>query len=72
MVRLKNKLKIGLITGGALIIIAILIGLITENDIGFVFAGFGTVIIGISILLFINKNNKSSILEKNDEKNDNN
>lgn len=71
MVKLKKKLRIGLITGVALIVIAILIGIITENDIGFLFAGIGTIIIGISILLFINKNTKSSLSEQKDKENDN-
>lgn len=71
---MKNKLKIGLITGVALIVVAILIGIITENDIGFVFAGIGTIIIGFSILLFINKNTKNSLpkhIEDENKKNDN-
>lgn len=55
------NLKSGFIIGFILIGIAILIGLIFRHDIAFVFAGLGTVIIGISILTIINKgNNKNS------------
>lgn len=56
---MKNKLNFrnGMITGFLLIIIAILIGIIFQHDIGFVFAGIGIVIIGISILIKINKGN---------------
>lgn len=50
--------KYGIIIGSTLILIAILIGIIFQHDIGFVFAGFGVVIIGISILTLINKGNK--------------
>lgn len=76
--KLKRNLIIGLIIGLIFIILAIIIGVITENDIGFVFAGIGTIIIGFSILLFINKNNKNilpkqkeNINIKNEQENDN-
>ncbi len=52
--------KSGFIIGFILIIIAILIGIIFEHDIAFVFAGLGTVIIGISILTIINKGNNKN------------
>lgn len=53
--------KSGFLIGFILIAIAILIGLIFRHDIAFVFAGLGTVIIGISILTIINNgNNKNS------------
>ena len=51
--------KKGLLFGIILIIIAILIGIIFRNDIGFIFAGIGVVIIGISILAYINKGNNT-------------
>ena len=35
-------------------------GFIIEHDIAFVFAGLGTVIIGISILTIINKGNNKN------------
>lgn len=53
----KFNYKTGLIIGFALIIVAILIGIIFQHDIGFLFAGSGTIIIGISILTHINKGN---------------
>lgn len=56
----KFNVKNGIISGSTLIIIAILIGIIFRNDIGFVFAGIGTVIIGISILAYINKGNNKN------------
>ena len=53
----KMKYKIGLIIGISLVIIGILIGIILNNDIGFIFAGLGTATIGISTLAYINRNN---------------
>lgn len=54
---MKDKLTIKncSIFGTILILIAIVIGIAFQNDIGFIFAGIGTVIIGISILRYINK-----------------
>lgn len=54
---MKDKItyKNGFILGSILIIIAILIGIIIQNDIAFIFSGLGIVIIGISILAYINK-----------------
>ena len=55
---MKNfNFKKGILTGTILIIIAILIGIIFMSDMGFIFAGIGIVIIGISILTYINKGN---------------
>lgn len=54
----KFNVKYGIILGSTLIVIAILIGIIFQHDIGFVFAGIGVVIIGISILTYINRGNK--------------
>ena len=54
---MKGKLNIknALIIGFSLIVIAILIGLIFQHDIAFVFAGVGIIIIGIAALSYINK-----------------
>lgn len=52
--------KSGFIIGFILIGIAILIGYIFEHDVAFIFAGLGTVIIGISILTIINKGNNKN------------
>lgn len=68
--KLKKNFIIGIALGIVLIITAIIVGIITENDIGFVFAGIGTSIIGISILIFINKNHKSTLSNKEENKND--
>lgn len=54
----KITIKHGFITGIALIILAIGIGIITRNDIAFVFAGIGTMIIGFTTLIYINKGDK--------------
>ena len=54
----KFNSKIGIIIGITIIIFAIIIGAISGNDIGFLLAGIGTIIMGISILAFINKDNK--------------
>lgn len=51
----KWNYKIGIIIGATLILIAILIGIIFRHDIAFVFAGTGTIIIGISALAYINR-----------------
>lgn len=56
--KLDAKLKKGLIIGFVLIIISSLIGLIFQHDIAFIFAGIGTIIIGISFLSYINKDGK--------------
>ena len=48
----------GFIIGGILILIALLIGIIFQHDIGFIFAGIGTIIIGITILTYLNKDDK--------------
>ena len=66
MIILKWNIKIGIIIGIALIITGIVVGIITENDIGFFFAGMGTSVIGISILVFINNNQKGT--KENDDK----
>ncbi len=50
--------KIGFIVGIVLIVIAILIGLIFQHDIAFVFGGLGIVSIGVATLLYINKGNQ--------------
>lgn len=54
---MKDKLTIKncLIFGIILILIGLIIGIVLENDIAFIFAGVGIVIIGISILRYINK-----------------
>lgn len=53
-----SKTKKGLLLGIILIIIAILIGIIFRHDIAFIFAGIGTVIIGITTLMYLNKDDK--------------
>ena len=58
----KFNFKNGMIIGSILILIAIAIGIIFQHDIGFVFAGIGIVIIGISILTYINKGNNQNWL----------
>ena len=50
--------KIGFIVGIVLIVIAILIGLIFQHDIAFVFGGLGIVSIGVATLLYINRGNQ--------------
>ncbi len=55
----KKNWKIGLIIGISLILIGILIGIIFGSDIGFIFSGIGIVIMGISILRYINKGNNN-------------
>ena len=68
---MKWNIKIGIIVGLALILTGIIGGLLTENDIGFFLAGIGTSIIGISILILINKNHKGllSIDKKENDEN---
>ncbi len=57
---MKLTFKKGIIAGIALIIIAIIIAaliyynILPENDFGFLFAGFGVIIIGITFLIHIN------------------
>lgn len=53
-----SSVQKGFIIGGILILIAILIGIIFQHDIGFIFAGIGTIIIGITILTYLNKDDK--------------
>lgn len=53
-----SKTKKGLLLGIILIIIAILIGIIFRHDIAFIFAGIGTIIIGITTLMYLNKDDK--------------
>ena len=53
----KFNSKIGIITGITIIIFAIIIGIISGSDIGFLLSGIGTIIMGISILTYINKDN---------------
>lgn len=52
---MKDKLRIGIFLGCILILIAILIGVIFEHDVAFIFGGIGTIIIGITFLFYINK-----------------
>ncbi len=55
---MKDKLKIGIFLGSILILIAILIGIILEHDVAFIFGGIGTIIIGITFLAYINRGDK--------------
>ena len=57
MKNLTNTKK-GLLLGFILIVIAILIGIIFMHDIAFIFAGIGTIIIGITTLMYLNKDDK--------------
>lgn len=50
-----SKYKKGIICGIIFILISIIIGVIFEHDIAFIFAGIGVIIIGCSILAYINK-----------------
>lgn len=50
--------KKGLLLGIILIVIAILIGIIFRHDIAFIFGGIGTIIIGITTLMYLNKDDK--------------
>lgn len=52
------KIKTGFIIGIALIFVAILIGILFRHDVAFIFAGIGTSIIGITILAYLNKDDK--------------
>lgn len=52
------KIKTGFIIGVALIFVAILIGILFRHDVAFIFAGIGTSIIGITILAYLNKDDK--------------
>ena len=57
---MKLTFKKGIITGIVLIVIAIIIAaliyynILPENDFGFLFAGFGVIILGITFLIHIN------------------
>lgn len=68
---MKWNIKIGIIFGIDLILIGIIGGLLTENDIGFFLAGMGTSIIGISILIFINNNHNGTLSVEQKENDDN-
>lgn len=54
---MKGKLTRGLLIGSFFIIVAIAIAIFFQHDIGFVFAGIGTIIIGITFLAYINQDN---------------
>ena len=64
---MKLNFKKGIIFGSILVFIAIIIAILAynnivpENDLGFLFAGFGIVVIGIAILIHINS--KKEIVE---------
>ena len=55
---MRDKLRIGIFLGCILILIAILIGIIFEHDVAFIFGGSGTIIIGITVLFYINQGDK--------------
>lgn len=55
---MKGKLKIGIFLGCILILIAILIGIIFQHDVAFIFGGIGTIFIGITFLAYINRGDK--------------
>lgn len=52
----KKNFKITMSVGIIIILIGIIIGILFEHDIAFVFGGIGTILIGLSILSYINKN----------------
>lgn len=52
-----KKERNAFIIGSALIIIAILSGIIFRHDISFIFAGIGIIIIGFAFLSYINHPN---------------
>ncbi len=52
-----SKYKKGILIGIICIIISLIIGIMFEHDIAFIFAGIGVIIIGFSILSYINKDN---------------
>ncbi len=62
---MSDKCKKGLILGIFLIGIAIIIGILFQHDIAFVFAGIGTILIGITFLAWINGNKQKE--EKKEE-----
>ena len=57
---MKLNFKRGIIIGSLLLITAIVIAILAynnivpENDLGFLFAGFGIIVIGFAILIHIN------------------
>ncbi len=63
---MKLNFKKGIILGGLLVFTAIVIAILAynnivpENDLGFLFAGFGIVVIGIAILIHINSKKENS------------
>ncbi len=61
-----NRYKRGYAFGILLILIAIAIGIFFQNDIGFLFGGVGTIIIGITLLMHMNEHFKKQGL--NEEK----
>ncbi|MDD2181074.1 MAG: hypothetical protein PHW32_01760 [Bacilli bacterium] len=50
---MENKIKAGLLIGFTMVII----GFLLWSELSFMFIGFGVVIIGISLIIHINKNN---------------
>ncbi len=52
---MKGFFKYSFIIGCLLNLIAIIIGIIWQHDIAFIFSGIGIIFIGISILVYINK-----------------
>lgn len=57
---MKGKLTRGLLLGCLFIMIAIAIAVFFQHDIGFIFAGIGTIIIGITFLAYINKDENNN------------
>lgn len=54
MRNLTNKKK-GFLLGITSIILAILIGIIFRHDVAFIFCGVGIIIIGVTILMHLNR-----------------
>ncbi len=65
---MNDKCKKGLFLGILLIGIAIIIGILFQHDIAFVFAGIGTILIGIVFLAWINGDRKKEKEKEEDQK----
>lgn len=65
---MNDKCKKGLFLGILLIGIAIIIGILFQHDIAFVFAGIGTILIGIVFLAWINGDRKKEKETEEDQK----
>ncbi len=55
---MNTKYRNSFCLGMSLVLVALAIGIFLESDIGFLFAGAGIIIIGITFLAYINRNNQ--------------